>query len=173
MRDGGRREPIIRLGVLAVYAILSTPGCSMVPRGRLEESHRLTETLRTENARLKDQVLSLQVQNRDYADRAVDDLRRLTARDQAIERLERSVHSYQDERDRMADAYRRLTAGLGRSPDPELPGPMSQVRPASTGPGDGMRAVLHEVPKVRAASSPDDGNPPLALDPEAADHAGP
>ena len=52
-----------------------------------------------------------------YADRAVDDLRRLTAREQAIERLERSVQAYQEDRERLAAAYEQLTASLGRRPD--------------------------------------------------------
>jgi hypothetical protein len=173
MRDGGRREPIIRLGALAFCACLSTSGCSMVPRSRLEESHRLTETLRTDNARLKDQLVSLQTQNRDYADRAIDDLRRLTAREQAIERLQRSVQSYQDERDRMADAYRRLTASLGGSPDEGRPGHTTQTRPAPSDPIDGVRTALHEAPRSRGISSPDDGDAPLALDPGTADRAGP
>jgi hypothetical protein len=84
----------------------------------LDESQRLTKTLRTENARLKDQVLALQSQNRDYADRADDDLSRIAVQDQAIQRLERSVEAYQDERDRLGEAYERLTSSLGRSSSP-------------------------------------------------------
>ena len=93
-------------------------GCAIVPRARLDESQRLNQTLRSENARLKDQVLALQGQNRDYADRAVDDLRRSAAQDQAIERLEQSVLAYQEDRDRLHEAYEQLTASLGMRPSP-------------------------------------------------------
>jgi hypothetical protein len=102
-----------RLVALCIASVLA--GCAVVPGSRLDESQRLVQSLRAENARLKEQVLGLEAQNRDYADRALDDLRRLSARDQAIERLERSVQSYQDDRDRLAAAYGRLTVGLGRT----------------------------------------------------------
>jgi hypothetical protein len=66
-----------RLPVLAALAVGS--GCTMVPRSQVAECQRATQTLRTENARLKDRILVYQTQNRDYADRAVDDSRRLAA----------------------------------------------------------------------------------------------
>ena len=98
--------------LLAVFSV----GCAVVPRSRLDESQRLTQTLRSENARLKDQVLALQGQNRDYADRAVDDLRRSASQDEAIERLEQSVRAYQEDRDRLHEAYEQLTSSLGMRP---------------------------------------------------------
>ncbi len=101
----------------AVLASAVVSGCAVVPRDRFEESQRLTNSLRTENARLKDRVLALEAQNQDYADRALDDLRRLTARDEAIDRLEKSVQGYQDDRDRLSSAYRRIAVGLGRTDD--------------------------------------------------------
>jgi hypothetical protein len=118
----------------------------MVPRDRLEESRRLAGSLRIENARLKDQVLGLQAQNQDYADRALDDLRRLTARDEAIDRLEKGIQGYQDDRDRLADAYRRLAVSLGRTTDdsavestdfrpPDARAPSPAARPGDDGPG--------------------------------------
>ncbi len=69
--------------------------------------------MRAENARLKDRVLPLQGQNRDYAERAVDDARRLAIQDEAIERLEHSVQAYQDERTRLEAAYKQLVSNLG------------------------------------------------------------
>jgi len=57
-------------------------------------------------------VLALRSQNRDYADRAVDDLRRLAIQDEAIERLEHSVQAYQDERARLEAAYKQLASSL-------------------------------------------------------------
>ena len=132
----------LRVGVLCLLGAGIVPGCAMVPRDRLEESQKLARSLRTENARLKDQVLSLQAQNQDYADRALDDLRRLTARDEAIDRLEKSVRGYQDDRDRLAAAYRRLAVSLGRTADDsavestafqaeETPAPIAADRPDS------------------------------------------
>lgn len=108
--------PIPRLFLMLLLAAGLLPGCGIVPRSRMEESRKLSQLLRSENARLKDQVLALQGQNRDYADRAVDDLQRLTAREQAIERLEQSVQAYQQDRERLAAAYEQLTVSLDRRP---------------------------------------------------------
>jgi len=108
--------PGSRIFALLLFATVFLPGCGIVPRAQMDECQKLSQLLRSENARLKDQVLSLQSQNRDYADRAVDDLRRVTARDQAIERLEQSVQAYQDDRERLAAAYEQLRVSLGRPP---------------------------------------------------------
>jgi Tfp pilus assembly protein PilN len=110
-----------RLFLMLLLAAGLLPGCGIVPRSRMEESRKLSQLLRSENAHLKDQVLALQSQNRDYADRAVDDLRRLTAREQAIERLERSVQAYQQDRERLAAAYEQLTVSLGHRPESAQP----------------------------------------------------
>jgi hypothetical protein len=108
--------PSSRIFVLLLVATGLLSGCGIVPRSRMDECQQLSQILRAENARLQDRVLSLQSQNRDYADRAVDDLRRLTARDRAIERLEQSVQAYQDDRERLAAAYEQLMVSLGRRP---------------------------------------------------------
>ena len=79
-----RSRWIRRVGALCLVGAGILPGCAVVPREQYNESQRLTQSLRGENARLKDEIVGLQTQNRDYADRALDDLRRLTARDQAI-----------------------------------------------------------------------------------------
>jgi hypothetical protein len=139
--------PIPRLCLVLLLVGGLLPGCGIVPRSRMEESQKLSQLLRSENARLKDQVLSLQSQNRDYADRAVDDLRRLTAREHAIERLERSVQAYQEDRERLAAAYEQLTASLGRRPDSSGPG-------ADRKPGRGRTAHDGIEP-----SAPDDPSP--------------
>jgi len=97
--------------------VLAGAGCGIVPKSRMDECQQLTQTLRSENARLKDRVLALQGQNRDYAERAVDDARRLATQDDAIERLEHSVQAYQDERARLEAAYKQLASNLGA---PEL-----------------------------------------------------
>ncbi len=87
-------------------------GCSMVPRKELDDSQRVSETLRSDNARLKDQVVNLREQNREMAERAVDDAKRLALQDRTIAQLENSVHAYQTERARLESAYERLTSNL-------------------------------------------------------------
>jgi hypothetical protein len=104
---------------LCAGLILST-GCALAPRSQVDECHRLSRTLRSENARLKDQVLVLKAQNRDFADRAEDDSNRLAMQDEAIERLETSVRAYQDERvrsdgERLSHAASTVAAGKQKS----------------------------------------------------------
>jgi chemotaxis protein MotB len=141
MIDVSRPAWTRRTGILILLCAGLVAGCSVVPRARIEESQQLAQSLRAENARLKDQVLTLQGQNRDYADRALDDLRRLTARDEAIERLERSVQAYQDDRDRLAGAYQRLALSLGRPgedgrAEPTSDRPVHSSTPGAAGRGD-------------------------------------
>jgi hypothetical protein len=108
-----------RLAMVSVVIGISLAGggCAIVPKSRMDECQRLMQTLRSENARLKDRVLAVQGQNRDYAERAVDDARRLATQEEAIERLEHSVQAYQDERARLEAAYKQLASNLGA---PEL-----------------------------------------------------
>jgi hypothetical protein len=150
MLDLGRPTRAPRIGALTLVSVGLLSGCAVVPRARVDESRQLAQSLRAENARLRDQVLGLQVQNRDYADRALDDLRRLTARDEAIERLEGSIQAYQDDRDRLAGAYRRLAMSLGR-PAEDNPAEPTSNRPGMTSaPESQMRA------DPRAGSRTDD-----------------
>src|SRR5262249_7982910 len=108
--------PSSRILLWLLFAASLLPGCGAVPRARMDECQNLSQLLRTENARLKDRMLALQSQTRDYADRAVDDLHRLTARDRAIARLEADVQAYQEDRERLAAAYEQLRVSLGRQP---------------------------------------------------------
>jgi chromosome segregation ATPase len=96
-------------------ALMVAGGCASAPRARMDECQRLTQTLRSENARMKDRLLAVQSQNRDYAERAVDDSKRLTIQDEAIDRLEHSVQAYQDERTTLEAAYQQLASSLGVS----------------------------------------------------------
>lgn len=98
---------------LGVLGLVVVTGCAIVPRSRMEDCQKLTQSLRADNARLKDRLLAVQGQNRDYAERAVDDARRLAVQEEAIERLEHSVQAYQDERTRLEAAYKQLVANLG------------------------------------------------------------
>jgi hypothetical protein len=128
---GRRRAP----RALAIVACAVCAGCAIVPRSEFDECKQLAKTLRTENARLKDHILALQSQNRDYSDRAVDDLRRLTAQDEAIERLDGSVRAYQAERNELEASYRQLVASLGTTALGQETGPpvKKTARRASAG----------------------------------------
>jgi len=108
-----RALPPVRMRWLLLLAALGAgPGCSVVPRATLDECQRVSQMLRTDNARLKDQLLAVQSQNRDYAERAVDDSRRLALQEQTIDRLERSVQAYQTDRSKLESAYHQLTSSL-------------------------------------------------------------
>jgi len=114
---GRPRGPVRRAAacILIPSLLFLCAGCALAPRSQLDECQQLSRTLRSENARLKDQLLTAENQNQDYADRAMDDSLRLTRQDAAIERLEQSVQAYQDERARLESAYRKLTASLGEA----------------------------------------------------------
>lgn len=154
-----RSRWIRRVGALCLVGAGVVPGCAMVPRERYDESQRLAQSLRAENARLKDEIVGLETQNRDYADRALDDLRRLTARDQAIERLQASVHGYQDDRDRLADAYRRLASTLGRVSDDSAVEPTA-MRPPARGNDAGAGRHPETLARPEDARPRGDGSPP-------------
>lgn len=96
-------------------ALFLCGGCALAPRSQVEECHQLSRTLRSENARLKDQLLVVQAQNRDFADRAEDDSRRLASQDKAIEQFESIARAYQDDRARLEAAYHQLASSLGES----------------------------------------------------------
>jgi hypothetical protein len=96
-----------------VFALAAIAGCAIAPRSQVDDCQKITQSLRADNARLKDRLLAVQGQNRDYAERAVDDARRLAVQDEAIERLEHSVQAYQDERTRLEAAYKQLVSNLG------------------------------------------------------------
>jgi chemotaxis protein MotB len=93
-------------------------GCSVVPKSKLDDCHRLSQAIQVENAQLKDVKLSLQAQNQDLTLRAVDDGRRIKVQDEAIRRLERSVVAYQSERDQLATAFERVKRQLQASANP-------------------------------------------------------
>ncbi len=162
--------PWLSLAVLLASGTL--PGCGIVPRSRMEESQKVSQLLRTENARLKDQVLSLQSQNRDLADRAVDDLRRLTAHEQAIERLEQTVHAYQGDRERLAAAYEQLTVSLGQRPDSERED-AGRTRQDSAIPDRGRPTSPSGPPSPEGITSVDDEDRSRSTSPRQLDQTGP
>jgi hypothetical protein len=119
-RDGKRRLDRVGHGrqladaarLVVVFVLVGFSGCSLVPRSRMDECQRLSQTLRGDNAHLRDRLLAVQSENRDYAERAVDDGRRLAIQDAALERLEHSVQAYQDDVTRLEAAYKKLASNL-------------------------------------------------------------
>lgn len=149
-------------GRLAWIALLvgfvPAAGCRLVSRDQMEECRRLSQSLRTENAQLKDQVLSLRSQNQDLSERSVDDVRRLAQLEEVNRRLATSVQTYQDERGRLEAAYKDLRASL-----PESIRPLSLRQPDEPG----------RQPDSEAAWLPRGGTPALDDAVEAADGARP
>jgi hypothetical protein len=148
---------------LLLAAVLLGSGCNnMVPRSRLAECQQVSQTLRTENARLKDRVLAFENQNRDYAERAVDDARRLAVQSETIDRLEDSIRRYQTERAQLESAFEQLTANLG---DDAMAATRRQGWPGArtkldnvTSPDGRQRSVRGTGGRVSSASAPGQGD---------------
>ncbi len=121
----GARRFSSRLSLLLAGVSMAAAGCRVAPRQQLDECHKLSQTLRSENAQLKDQTLALRSQNQDFSERAVDDARRLAQLEESNQRLETSVQAYQDERSRLESAYKELLASL-----PGSVRPLSLIPPA-------------------------------------------
>jgi chemotaxis protein MotB len=113
----GRSSRRLALEALGL-GLVGLAGCSVVPKSRLDDCHRLSQALQVENAQLKDVKLSLQAQNQDLTLRAVDDGRRLKVQDEAIRRLEQSVTAYQTERDQLSPLFDRMKQQLQASANP-------------------------------------------------------
>src|SRR5271165_2400470 len=94
-----RPRPIIATVLLAWS--LSISGCAFVPKSRFEEAQKLVQSLRSENAQLKDSTLTLKVQNQDLAQRAVDDSKAIRALEVANAQYEQSIEGYQEEREQL------------------------------------------------------------------------
>jgi multidrug resistance efflux pump len=99
--------PILGLVLAAVL-----PGCQFGARRQLDECRRLSQTLRSQNDQLKDQVLAYRNSNQDFSERALDDARRLAQQAETIEELKRSVYAYQADRDEMKTAFREMRDNL-------------------------------------------------------------
>jgi chemotaxis protein MotB len=128
------------------FCWLGLAGCSFVPKSRLDECHRLSQTLQAENDRLKNTTISLRSQNQDLNQRAVDDARRHRVQEEEIQRLVQSVSAYQDDRDKLAVAFDRIKSQIRASVNPVSSGLLNQLQDlARTHPGwefDPERGVL-------------------------------
>jgi hypothetical protein len=147
-----------RLPLVFSALALVASGCRMAPREQLDECHRLSQTLRSENAGLKDQMLALRSQNQDFSERAVDDAGRLATIEQTNRRLETSVQAYQDERTRLESAYKELRASLPDSLHPlswNSPGEQNQFEPLLTlepKPNSNPRSGAKHDPELKQAA---------------------
>jgi chemotaxis protein MotB len=97
---------------------LGLGGCIFVPKSRLDECHRLSQTLQAENNRLRDTSISLRSQNQDLNQRAVEDARRLRVQEEEIQRLVQSVSAYQEDREQLAAAFDRIKSQIRTASGP-------------------------------------------------------
>ncbi len=96
------RMTATRGAAIALAVVLGTvSGCAWVPRGRIDDCRQRAQVLQTENQQLRDVLVRVRQDNKDLAQRSLDDSRRLRAQDEAIRRYERSIADYQDERDQL------------------------------------------------------------------------
>ncbi len=131
-RVGRGRQSRENARLVVVLLLVGFSGCAVVPRARMDECQKLSQALRADNARLRDRAVALQGQNRDYAERAVDDAKRLAIQDEALERLEHSVQAYQDERTRLEAAYKQMASSLGVSAQRETGGERIEAESRAT-----------------------------------------
>jgi chemotaxis protein MotB len=103
------RSPAALMRLLpALPLALGLAGCSMVPKSRLDDCAKVAQSLRAENAQLKDATLSLKGDNADLTQRAVDDGRKIAALEEANERFETSVQAYIDEREKLNESFEQV-----------------------------------------------------------------
>ncbi|MGC8640924.1 MAG: hypothetical protein ACP5XB_13735 [Isosphaeraceae bacterium] len=155
MNEGPRRKKALpgKLPLALTALALLASGCQLVPRSQLDECHRLSQTLRSENARLKDQMLALRSDNQDYSERAVDDARRIAQLETVNQRLETSVQAYQDDRTRLESAYKELLATLPGSLKPASMDASAKNEPKSRRLAEKTAAAVRQIdPQVRKAS---------------------
>lgn len=114
--------------VLVLGCSVLLTGC-LVPKSRLDECHKLSQTLQARNSQLNDSVVSLRSQNQDLVERAGDDARQVQMQAEAIERLERSVVAYQKEREQLARSFDELKRQVRDPMSARLPDPVSAEAP--------------------------------------------
>jgi hypothetical protein len=148
------RAPRLALTPILALALASAlPGCQFGASRQLDECRRLSQTLRSQNDQLKDQVLAYRGQYEDAAERAVDDARRLSEQDEAIARLESSVQHYQDERDQLQTAFRELRDGLPAAVRAALSSPPGTTRTAAA-PADEPKPLEFKTSPARFKALP-------------------
>ncbi len=101
-------RPPLAIALILLVCAGMVPGCAFVPKSRYDEAEKLVQSLRSENAQLKDSALTLKVQNQDLAQRAVDDGNAIRALETANSQYEKSIQAYQEEREDLQAAFREL-----------------------------------------------------------------
>jgi len=117
------KRPVHRALAASCLGLAALSGCGLVPKSKMDECHRVSQTLRAENNRLKDVTLDLRAQNQDLSQRAVDDARRISVQDEAVGRLERSVAAYQGEREKLAAAFEAVKRQVRTAASPQASAP--------------------------------------------------
>ena len=117
MVDRPGRARAAALLILILPALVG-PGCAFVPKSRLDDAQKVVQNLRSQNAQLKDQAVTLKSQNQDLTLRAVDDGRSIRALETANEQYERSIQGYQEDREQYQAAFRDLRARVGSTGGP-------------------------------------------------------
>jgi septal ring factor EnvC (AmiA/AmiB activator) len=103
-----RTRPTLAPLLLGLACVLPTQGCAMAQKSRLDQAEKLVQSLRAENAQLKDTSVTLKVQNQDLAQRAVDDANAIKALEVANDQYEQSIQGYQNEREQLRAAFNAL-----------------------------------------------------------------
>jgi outer membrane protein OmpA-like peptidoglycan-associated protein len=94
--------------VLACLAL----GCGTLPHSQLAECHNRSQALQAEADQLKNEALGLRDRNRELAQRALEDAHRIHALEQSNTKLERSILAYQEERNRLVEAFEQLQSQI-------------------------------------------------------------
>jgi hypothetical protein len=145
-------------------------GCGNLPRERLADCQNRSQLLQAEASRLKDDSTQLRGKNRELAQRAVEDARRLRGLEEANRRLEKSVVAYQDERDAVQSAFDDLKRELIAAADTDtrtagadpLPAPEAPVRTALAAAPEADTEVEPEPAPDTVAATPEPEPLPLA-----------
>jgi chromosome segregation ATPase len=111
-------SPRPSLAALALAGTLLAQGCAVVPKSRFDQAEKLVQSLRSENAQLKDSAVTVKVQNQDLAQRAVDDAKAIKALEVANDQYEQSIQGYQDEREQLRAAFDALKSQVRTATGP-------------------------------------------------------
>jgi hypothetical protein len=126
-------------------------GCGNLPREQLAACQNRSQLLQAEASRLKDDSTQLRGKNRELAQRAVEDARRLRGLEEANRRLEKSVVAYQDERDSVQRAFDDLKRELIAAADPDTKTADAAPEPEPAP----VRTALASAPEPEAIPEPE------------------
>ncbi len=127
----------IMSSLCAFLGISSLTGCSQIHNQRLEDCHKLAQSVQADNSRLKDVALKLRTENQDLSQRSIDDAKKIKTLADNNERLSRSVVAYQEERERMAAQVQAITR---------------EARTVGLDPSDTVRKAESDDDRPRSAS---------------------